>query len=281
MNHVAYQPAGSAETRLEADYVVVGSGAGGASAAVSFARGGASVVLVEAGPWRAPGDYPSSMVGSMRDLMDDWNINVARGKAFWPVVQASVVGGTTVVNSAITVNTPGDIFDHWREAHGIFNGGEDEKLWAYQEQMDAELSVSTTPKETGGHSNRLAELGARKLGYHDHDMHRYVKDCLGTGQCLQGCKAERKQSLNITYVPEMLGLGGHLLSCAPVRRVLTSAPAGHVPTGNTTLKEKGFTKLVKRDEGVYENVTATDDEARYMKAGDPSTRPHIHKKVGD
>jgi len=68
---------------------------------------------------------------------------------------------------------------------------------------------------------------------------------------------------------------------APVRRVLTSAPAGHVPTGNTTLKEKGFTKLVKRDEGVYENVTATDDEARYMKAGDPSTRPHIHKKVGD
>ena len=68
---------------------------------------------------------------------------------------------------------------------------------------------------------------------------------------------------------------------APVRRVITAAPAGHVPVGNTTIKEKGFTKLVKRDEGVYENVTATDDEARYMKAGDPSTRPHIHKKVGD
>ena len=88
-----------------------------------------------------------------------------------------------------------------------------------QEEISRELWVSTTPKATQGHSNRLAELGARAMGYHDHDMHRYVKDCLGTGQCLQGCKAERKQSLNITYVPEMLALGGHLLSCAPVHKV--------------------------------------------------------------
>ena len=220
MNHVAFQSADQPLTEQEADYVVVGSGAGGATAAVDLARGGASVVLVEAGPWRHPHDYPNSMVGSMRDLMDDWNNNVAMGKAFWPVVQASVVGGTTVVNSAITVNTPGDVFDLWRAEHGIFTDGEDEKIWAYQAELDSELSVSPTPKSTGGHSNRLAELGARALGYHDHDMHRYVLDCLGTGQCLQGCKAERKQSLNITYVPEMLRLGGHLLSCAPVHRVL-------------------------------------------------------------
>ncbi len=68
---------------------------------------------------------------------------------------------------------------------------------------------------------------------------------------------------------------------APVRRVMTAPPAGHVPTGNSTFKEKGFTKLVKRDEGVYENVTANDGEARYMKAGDAETLPHLHKKIGD
>jgi hypothetical protein len=54
-----------------------------------------------------------------------------------------------------------------------------------------------------------------------------------------------------------------------------------VPVGNSKLKEKGFTKLVRRDEGVYENVTATGDEARYMKEGDPSTLPHLKKKIGD
>lgn len=51
------------------------------------------------------------------------------------------------------------------------------------------------------------------------------------------------------------------------------------PTGNSKLKEHGFTKLVKRDDGVYENVTATGSEKRYMKAGDKSSMPHLHKKI--
>lgn len=67
---------------------------------------------------------------------------------------------------------------------------------------------------------------------------------------------------------------------APVRKLM-SAPAISIPTGNSTLKNAGFTKLVKRDQGVYENVTATDSEKRYMKAGDPSSMPHLHKKIGD
>ena len=67
---------------------------------------------------------------------------------------------------------------------------------------------------------------------------------------------------------------------APVRKVL-SAPGIALPTGNAKLKEVGFTKLVKRDDGVYENVTRSGSEERYMKAGDAESLPHIHKKVGD
>ena len=65
---------------------------------------------------------------------------------------------------------------------------------------------------------------------------------------------------------------------SPVRLVIR--PVGiSVPIGNSKLKEHGFTKLVKRDNGVYENVTATGDEKRYMKAGDKSSMPHLHKKI--
>ncbi|MSR16084.1 MAG: hypothetical protein EXR86_16355 [Gammaproteobacteria bacterium] len=60
-----------------------------------------------------------------------------------------------------------------------------------------------------------------------------------------------------------------------------SAPAISIPTGNSTLKNVGFTKLVKRDHGVYENVTATGSEHCYMKAGDPTSMPHLDKKIGD
>ncbi|MDJ1175599.1 hypothetical protein [Roseofilum capinflatum] len=46
---------------------------------------------------------------------------------------------------------------------------------------------------------------------------------------------------------------------APVRRLL-SAPMLSVPTSNNDYKNLGFSKLVKRDDGVYENVTAKDGE---------------------
>ncbi len=53
------------------------------------------------------------------------------------------------------------------------------------------------------------------------------------------------------------------------------------PTTNTELKGMGFTKLVKRDQGVYENVTATGKESRYMEAGKPETMPDIKRKISD
>lgn len=65
-----------------------------------------------------------------------------------------------------------------------------------------------------------------------------------------------------------------------VERILY--PVGvSMPQGNSKLKELGFTKLVKRDEGVYENVTAIDGEKKYMKRGDASSLPSFHKKIRD
>ncbi len=66
----------------------------------------------------------------------------------------------------------------------------------------------------------------------------------------------------------------------PVQKVI-SAPGLAFPKTNTELKNMGFTKLVKREKGVYENVTATEGESRYMNADDPSTMPNFKKKVGD
>lgn len=68
---------------------------------------------------------------------------------------------------------------------------------------------------------------------------------------------------------------------APVKRVIKSAPGMSVSIFNSELKNAGFTKLVKRDNGVYENVTALDEEKRYMKRDDPESVPHLNKKVGD
>jgi len=68
---------------------------------------------------------------------------------------------------------------------------------------------------------------------------------------------------------------------APVKRVIRSAPGLAVPTFNSELKNLGFTKLEKRDDGVYENVTALDGEKRYMNRGDPTSLPDIKRKISD
>jgi choline dehydrogenase-like flavoprotein len=217
MTHVSFQS--GAATELEADYVVVGSGAGGATAALTLARGGASVAMVEAGPWRDPQDYPHSGYGALRDMADAWGTNFTRGRAFWPVLQSSLVGGTTVINSAICVRTPADVFERWQRESGIDGATLGRAVWAAQDELESELSAVPVPLAARGRNNLLAHVGADKLGYENHALTRYVRDCRGSGSCLSGCRSDRKQSLNRNFVPELLARGGTLLSCAPVERV--------------------------------------------------------------
>ncbi len=68
---------------------------------------------------------------------------------------------------------------------------------------------------------------------------------------------------------------------APVKRVIRKAPGVTVPKFNSELRNLGFTKLEKRDEGVYENVTAIDSEKKYMKRGDPTSLPDFKRKIAD
>lgn len=218
MTHLSFRD--GADVEREVDYVVVGSGAGGAAAAVTLARGGAHVAIVEAGAWRDPEHYPSSTYGAMRDLFDDWGSTIARGRVFWPVVQARTVGGTTVINCAICVRTPGDVLEDWRTRLGVGDARLERRISEAQDALERELCAEVVPPEAMGRSNALALAGANALGYASHAMTRYVKGCAGSGQCLQGCRAMRKQSTNVNYVPEVLARGGDVLSCAPVARVL-------------------------------------------------------------
>ncbi len=67
---------------------------------------------------------------------------------------------------------------------------------------------------------------------------------------------------------------------ASVRKVLTP-PGIAVPKSNAEIRNMGFTKLVKRDDGVYENVTRSGGESRYMRRGEADSLPHLSKKIGD
>ncbi len=67
---------------------------------------------------------------------------------------------------------------------------------------------------------------------------------------------------------------------APVQKMI-SAPSLAFPKTTSELKNLGFTKLVKREKGVYENITAGDQDSRYMYADKPETMPNLSKTISD
>ncbi len=267
--HVPFRSNEERDFDGEVDFVVVGSGAGGATAAVTLARSGAQVALVEAGAWRDPEDYPHSAYGGMRDLMEDWGSQVARGRALWPVVQARTMGGTTVVNSAICVRTPDDIFDMWERDYGLPDLRR--RVLDAEDKVEGEIGVEEVPVLSRGRSNTLAKKGADLLGWSEsHYMRRYTRGCEGTGQCLQGCRGRKKQSLNLNYIPETRERGGLILSSAPVERVLSEGNRAVGVIGrfvHPTTRASGTRFRVRARKGVVVAASVTHSPVLLHRSG--------------
>ena len=61
----------------------------------------------------------------------------------------------------------------------------------------------------------------------------------------------------------------HCPECnCPIRKIISKINIS-TPKTNSELKDLGFTKLVKRDDGVYENVTARDGDSKYVHRDKP------------
>lgn len=101
----------------------------------------------------------------------------------------------------------------------------------------------------------------------------YEYEHLGDG-CPLGKIFEQKQSISadkLTLCPD----------CGrPVKRII-SLFSVNTPKTNTDLKSHGFTKLVRRDNGIYENVTATGKESKIWDSRKPETMPDLKSKIRD
>ncbi|MDP2107213.1 MAG: zinc ribbon domain-containing protein [Desulfobulbaceae bacterium] len=69
--------------------------------------------------------------------------------------------------------------------------------------------------------------------------------------------------------------------CGQSVKKLISLVGISTPKTNSDLKNMGFTKLVRRDNGVYENVTATGNESRIWDTSKPETMPNLKGKISD
>ncbi|HEY1691319.1 MAG TPA: GMC family oxidoreductase [Polyangiaceae bacterium] len=214
-----------------ADFVVVGSGAAGATAAVVLAEAGHDVLVLEEGPEVRDEDRGLGSHEAFMRLFRDRGTQVAMGRSVIPMLQGRCVGGTTVVNGAIVWRLPEDAYARSFGAIGARDAVPLAELHARMDRIERDLSVAPAPDRLlGGNGHRMKE-GAARLGWRAHAIRRNVLDCQGSGRCLEACPTKRKQSMERTYLPRAARAGARILADHEVRTVDTSGGRAVAVTG--------------------------------------------------
>lgn len=203
------------------DVVVVGTGPAGAAAARTIARAGLGVILVEEGPVVRPESFPADGFSAMARMYRDMGASLSRGTPMMPLVQGRVVGGTSVVNGAISWRLPRDVHRQWLNADpALAEALPWSALDRLFDQIEADLNIKPTDPAVAGPNNLLLKKGADALGIENRPISRNVTGCLGHGRCLQGCPDGRKNSMDLTYLPDACADGAEIYSGVRVDRVI-------------------------------------------------------------
>lgn len=212
----------TADVSLACDAVVVGSGAGGATAAAELAEAGWDVVLLEEGGYHPTGEFGTSSTGALRTLYRDGGGGMTLGRPSVLYAEGRCVGGSTVVNGGMAWRTPPRVLGDWAaEVSGVTA----DDMAPYFDEIERRLNVGPQDPETIGADGRLLRQGAEALGWRIVGNQRNQVHCAGSNNCPNGCPTGAKQSMLVTSVPRALRAGARLYANCRVTRVVTGRGA--------------------------------------------------------
>ncbi|MBL8955975.1 MAG: GMC family oxidoreductase [Myxococcaceae bacterium] len=204
-----------------ADYVVIGTGAAGATAAVTLASAGYSVILVEEGEWVRTKEFTADVDPAMKRMYRDLAAQITVGPATYAVFQGRCVGGSTTINSAIALRAPDQVIERWGTAFGLGREVTPAILAPHFDALEKSLNVVAVAERVAGNHNTLFDKAAKQLGIQAQPIRRYDGGCLGSASCITGCPNGKKLGMNITYVPQTLKHGARLYTSFKALRLQT------------------------------------------------------------
>jgi choline dehydrogenase-like flavoprotein len=203
------------DTTVDCDVCVVGSGAGGGTAAAVLAAAGLDVLVLEAGGHYEEADFDGAELDGFRRLYhargttatDDQGVGILAG---------ACLGGGTVVNYTTSFRTPDEIRAEWG---GPFT------THAFATSLDAvcERIGVNTEQSTPSRREQVVSRGLRALGWHEAPMPRNVRGCdqgRVCGYCGYGCPLGAKQSTTRTWLVDAQAAGARILVRTRAERVL-------------------------------------------------------------
>ena len=201
----------AADALFDADVAIVGSGAGGGTAAEILSSAGLEVVLIEEGPLATSSDFHMLESEAYPQLYQESASRKTKDKAI-NILQGRCVGGGTTVNWTSSFRTPDTTLDYWRHEFGI-EGFAAADLGPWFEQMETRLGIAPWAVAPNA-NNEMLRRGATMLGIPTGVIRRNVRGCWNIGYCGVGCPTNAKQSMLVTSIPAALARGATLLTRA-------------------------------------------------------------------
>ncbi len=207
-----------ADTTVDCDVCIVGSGAGGSVLAAGLTARGLNVVMLEEGGAFSRKDFTGHEGDAYPKLYQDRGTRSTADLAI-TILQGRSVGGSTTVNWTTCFRTPASILAHWSEHHGV-SWLSPEVLAPHFEAVEARLNIGAWPEALANPNNTTLLRGCRALGYEASMLRRNVKGCANSGYCGVGCPVDGKQSMHLTYLPDALAAGLRLYADVRAERVV-------------------------------------------------------------
>ncbi|MGH7541806.1 MAG: GMC family oxidoreductase N-terminal domain-containing protein, partial [Gemmatimonadota bacterium] len=192
-------------SRLKTDICIIGSGAAGAIISYELAKRApdARILVVERGRYVPPAAFSEDEVEMMGALYADGLFQQTRDNRF-TILQGSCVGGSTVVNNAVSFKPRPETLAVWKDEHGVDFGSElgasVDAVWAYmgiRRQDPGALNPSGTPyiahATSGNVTDPLVEADI---------VDANIDGCLGSGYCNIGCAWGKKLSMLEKALPD-------------------------------------------------------------------------------
>lgn len=202
---------------LEADAIVVGSGAGGGVAAAELAAHGRKVLVLEQGALSTESDFDGDEAKGAARLFWGRQLLTTEDLAL-SVFAGHTVGGGTVVNWSTSLRLPAEIRSEWTAA-GL--DGMDRDLDEHYDAVERRIDIDTDESQPNV-PNALLAKGLDALGLPWTAIPRNVKGCGDCGPCGYGCRRGAKQSTLVTYLADACASGAEIIAGCHVDRVTTS-----------------------------------------------------------
>jgi choline dehydrogenase-like flavoprotein len=197
--------------------VIVGTGPGGAGAGRVLAAGGKRVVFLEEGPPQSR--FRPNQANTARYHMQEGGSIVARGSNFMAIAAGRGVGGSTLINSALSFRTPDEVLAGWATLLADPGWGV-AAMNPILDEVAALIGVGPTQEWFAGANNLLIARGVKALGYEGGLAPRNTPKCVGCGICNFGCPVDGKGSTNLTLLPRAVNDGALIQADTKVTEVL-------------------------------------------------------------